>query len=340
MSFFMNIYILNATLNGKLLSELLCRKIAITGMITLNENGGSKTPEYHDYTGFCKERKIECIKLNTYNFSDDEDKAVLQELDMDLIIVASWQRLIPSWLIRKCSIGIIGAHGSHEGITRGRGRSPQNWALLTGKNRFSLSIFWIEEGTDNGTIIDTREFEYLPTDTILVSYVKVNLYKVEMILRNIESGRIQRKEGARQEEGGLYLPQRKKEDGMIDWNRDAVDIYNMVRALTKPYPGAFTRHDGVEYNIWIARPVVTEAAELYEEAENGTVVSILEENALIKCGRNLLLVDSCTNFERLYEGMVFESADYKEQIKTIIDRHREKYDTPLSRLVLDEAEAK
>ncbi len=334
----MNTYILNATLNGKMLSELLCEKMDIKGIITLNENGRSKTPEYFDYTEFCKERNIQCLKLDTYNFSDDADKAVLQNLDIDLIIVASWQRLVPAWLIRKCSIGIIGAHGSHEGISRGRGRSPQNWALLTGKNRFSLSIFWIEEGTDNGTIIDTREFEYLPTDTILVSYVKINLYKVDMILKNIENGRIQRKEGIPQEKDGLYLPQRKKEDGMIDWNRDAVDIYNMVRALTKPYPGAFTKYMGEEYSIWIARPVVTEAINLYEEKENGTVVSILEESILVKCGKNLLLIDDCTNFGKIYEGMVFESADYKKQMQTIIDRHMEKYDTHLSRLILDEVE--
>ena len=114
----------------------------------------------------------------------------------------------------------------------------------------------------------------------------------------------------------------------------------MVRALTKPYPGAFTQCMGEEYNIWVARPVVTSTINLYEEKENGTVVSILEESVLVKCGKNLLLIDDCTNFEKIYEGMVFESADYKKQMQTIIDRHREKYDTPLSRLILDEVEIK
>lgn len=333
----MNIYILNATLNGKLLSEILCSRMPVKGIITLNDDGDNKTPEYYDYTDFCRERKIDCIKLRSYNLSDTGDRERLEQLDIDLIIVASWQRLVPSWLIRKCNIGIIGAHGSHEGISRGRGRSPQNWALMMGATQFSLSIFWIEEGADDGAVIDTREFGYTPTDNILTSYVKVNLYKADMILKNIENGRIARREGTAQCGQGYYLPQRKKEDGMIDWNRDAVAVNNMVRALTKPYPGAFTFCDGIEFVIWSSRPVVAEdVCYLYDSVANGTVVSILEDSALVKCGKNLLLIDSCTNYDRLREGMVFQSADYRQQMQEIIRRHQEKYDTPLSRLVLDE----
>lgn len=333
----MNIYLLNATLNGKLLSEILCERLSVKGIITLNDDGDNKTPEYHDYTDFCRERKIDCIKLNSYNLSDKSDRKKLEQLNIDLIIVASWQRLLPSWFMKQCSIGIIGAHGSHEGITRGRGRSPQNWALMMGAPRFSISIFWIGEGTDNGAVIDTREFEYTPTDNILTSYVKINLYKADMILKNIENGRIAHKEGTVQHGQGYYLPQRKKEDGMIDWNRDAVAINNMVRALTKPYPGAFTICDDIEFIVWSSRPVVAEdVCYFYDSVENGTVLSILEDSALVKCGKNLLLIDSCTNYDRLQEGMVFRSADYKQQMQEIIRRHKEKYDTPLSRLVLDE----
>lgn len=332
----MKTYLLNATLNGKMLTEILCDKMDICGIITLDESGVEKTNEYYDYSSFCEQHNIDCIKVRTYNLSDANDRETLEKLDIDLIIIASWQRLVPEWLITKCSIGIIGAHGSHEGIERGRGRSPQNWALLTGKDRFILSIFWVEPGADNGCIIDTEEFRYLTTDTILVSYVQINLLKAQMILRNVENGRIARKEGIPQNGESFYLPQRKKEDGQIDWNRDAVDISNMVRALTKPYPGAYTVYNDKEFSVWVARPVVTDNCNIYDSYSNGTVVSILGESILVKCARNLLLIDSITDIEEIYEGMTFESADYKEQIRTIVDRHNEKYGTPLSRLVLDE----
>lgn len=332
----MNIYVLNATLNGKLLSEILCNSTKIKGLITLDSNGVSLTNEYFNYTEFCTERGIECIKMKSYSLSDPKDRDVIESLDIDLIIVASWQRLVPDWFINHCRIGVIGAHGSHEGIERGRGRSPQNWALITDKEKFSLSIFWIEKGTDNGDVIDTVEFEYRSTDTILTSYILVNIYKAEMILRNLRNGRISRKEGTPQCKEGLFLPQRTKEDGQIDWNRDAVDVYNMVRALTKPYPGAYTKHKNTVFYIWIARPIVIEQDYFFESYENGTVVSVLGESILVKCAKNLLLVDVCSEFDAIYEGMVFESADYREQIKDIVERHNEKYGTPLSRLVLDE----
>lgn len=332
----MNVYIMNATINGKLLTEILVDKIPIKGMIGLDENGAGKTPEYYDYTKYCEKKGLKYLKMTTYGLTDESDRKALEELDVDLVIIASWQRLIPSWFIRRCRIGIIGAHGSHEGIVKGRGRSPQNWALMTGKNKFIFSIFWIEEGTDNGSVIETREFAYWPTDTILVSYIKLNLMKADMILTNLENGRIESKYGTVQNGESRYLPQRKKEDGKIDWNRDAVDIYNMVRALTRPYPGAYTMAGNKEFIIWIAIPVVLEESYLYAPMENGTVISVFNESILIKCGKNLLLVNSCTNFDEVRQGMVFESADYKEQMTEIVKRHEEKYGTPLSELVLEE----
>ena len=331
----MNTYILNATLNGKMLTEILCKRMDIKGLITLSENADDKSNEYYDYSNYCRNNNLECIKLNKYNFSSLEDRDLLEKLDIDLIIIASWQRLVPEWLIKKCSIGIIGAHGSHEGIERGRGRSPQNWAILTGQKRFILSIFWIEPGADDGSIIDTEEFEYLPTDTILVSYVQVNTLKAEMILRNIRNGRIPNKEGTPQSDDAFYLPQRIKEDGQIDWNRDAIEISNMVRALTKPYPGAYTVYEDKEYYIWDARPVVNTRIHLFDACENGEIISILGDSVLIKCGANLLLADQITGISEVFEGMVFQSANYKEQISSIIDRHNKKYGTRLSQLVLD-----
>ncbi len=334
----MNIYILNATLNGKLLSEILCEKLKIKGLITLDESASSQTNEYYDYTEFCKERGVECIKLSSYGSLSENERSMIECLDMDLVIVASWQRLVPDWFINKCSIGVIGAHGSHAGITMGRGRSPQNWALMLGQRNFDLSIFWIEPGVDNGAVIDSRKFEYSDTDDILVSYVKINLCKAEMILDNINNGRISRKEGTPQSVEGYYLPQRKKEDGMIDWNRSADDIYNMVRALTKPYPGAFTVYANNEFKIWSAKPVHLKDCRIYDGAKNGTVLSILGESILVKCKEDLLLIEEMTGMDLIRAGIVFKSADYKEQMRTIVDRHKSKYSTPLSELIMNELE--
>lgn len=331
-----NIYILNATVLGKMMTEILCQNTKIKGLITLDQTGKEKTAEYYDYTSFCEVNGLECVKLETYNLSSEADKNRVLAMDIDLLIVAGWQRLIPRWLIDKCTIGAIGFHGSSEGIEKGRGRSPQNWAIMTGQKKFILSAFWIEAEADNGAILDTCEFSYDSLDTILSSYVKTSLYEADMILKNISNGRIMRKEGMPQSNEAFYLPQRTAEDGMIDWNRDARDIDNMVKALTKPYPGAYTVCNGEVVKIWISRPITTEQDYFYEQYENGTVVTILGESFLVKCGKNLLLVDGCSNFDAVNEGGILESADYQEQIKQIIARHDKKVGTPLSHLITDE----
>ncbi len=332
----MNIYILNTIVNGKFLSELLCKNINITGMITLDDNGIKKTNEFYNYSLFCKQRNLEHIEVESYNLSSENDRRQLDSRDIDLIIVAGWQRLVPNWLINKCTIGVIGIHGSPEGIENGRGRSPQNWALLTGYKVFFVSIFWIEEGIDDGKVIDTYEFEYTSMDTIMSSYIKVGLSVAKMIIRNIKNGRIERKEGVKQNREGYYLPQRIREDGWIDWNRDAIDISNMVKALGKPYSGAYTLYNGIEIIIWIARPIISETSDLFDCYENGCIISIMNDNVLVKCGKNLLLLDNCTNIGALEEGGVFSSADYSIQIQEIVDRHISKSNLPISKLVMDE----
>lgn len=332
----MNIYLLNATINGKLLTEILLNKLDIAGIIGLDDSGRDKTNEFYDYTDLCEKNRVPYIRLKTYNISDSDDIAILEGLDIDLIIVASWQRLLPEWLINKCSVGVIGAHGSHAGISMGRGRSPQNWALLLGERQFIFSIFWIEPGTDNGAVIDTCEFEYSPTDTIMTSYVKLNLHKAEMIIKNLENGRIGLHAGDAQPSEGRYLPQRIKADGQIDWYRSAEQIYNMIRALTRPYPGAFTVYQEKEYVIWGASPVEAGVMDLYSSYAPGTVLSVLGEDYLVKCGSGLLLITDISGTGTINEGMLFESADFNSQMQDIVKRHREKYDTPLSDLILDE----
>ncbi len=332
----MNIYLLDTIKSGKLLADLLVSNIEIKGIIGLGNDGKLKTSEYYDYSEFCKKHRINFIALDSYSLNSEADKLLLEDVDIDLLIVAGWQRLVPGWFIKKCTIGVIGAHGSHEGIVRGRGRSPQNWALLTGQKKFVFSIFWIEEGVDSGNIIDTQEFEYDNIDNIMTSYVKLSMCMARMIITNIQNGRIENKAGKPQSGEEYYLPQRVREDGLIDWNRDAQQIYNFIRALSAPYPGAYTIIEGMEFIIETAIPINNSKNDLLIDVQPGTVISVIDKCVLVKCKSGLLLIKECTNQGLIYEGMVFESVNYKSQIQEIIERHKMKYNTRLSDLVLNE----
>ena len=116
-----------------------------------------------------------------------DDKNKLLNTNIDILIVAGWQRLIPEWLIQHCKICVIGSHGSPLGITKGRGRSPQNWALIMGMESFEISIFQIDKGIDSGRIFNTKSFKYSAFDDIKTSYYKVCMLISQMLIELIKS---------------------------------------------------------------------------------------------------------------------------------------------------------
>lgn len=329
----MNIYIMSTVINGYTATDILVENLNVQGIITLIPDAGKRVNEYYDFKMYCQNKKIEYIGVETYTLNNENDKKAILDFNIDVLLVLGWQRLIPEWLINHCNIGAIGGHGSPWGITEGRGRSPQNWALLMGMKKFYVSIFWLDIHADSGNIIDTREMEYTDVDDINSSYLKCGILAANMIIQNIKNGRISLKEGEKQEGDGSYLPQRIADDGEIDWSRNGEEIYNFVRALTKPYPGAFTKiRNGVIY-IWHVIYLNIES-EVWNCKEEGTILQIQPNGQLIvKCRDGLICIDDCEmdGEIEIREGDIFQSCDFKMQIGTIIKRHYSKYNTDVNR---------
>jgi len=313
------VYILAAVVNAYLEIDAINHEF-ISGIITLTPESGKSVNEYYDYSYYCRIRGINCIQVNSYSFNSEDDRKKIEDLDVDLLLVLGWQRIIPKWLIEKCNIGAVGVHGSPWGITQGRGRSPQNWSLIMGCRSFSVSIFWIDVGADSGRIINSDTFEYTDTDTIETSYIKCALLVAQMINCLLESN-ICEKKGENQTGKAFYLPKRIADDGEIDWNRENYEIYNFIRALSKPYPGAFSRMNEKRIIFWRATPI--NVCGIYESKENGEVVKVFpNKKLLVKCKDGFLLIDEYeVEEEEPQEHVVFSSVDFKEQMKRIIERH-------------------
>lgn len=335
----MNIYLLNATETAFLPAHVLVKGLHVKGLIGLNNNKINSTlNEYYDYSAFCSDNHIDYISLNSYSMNDPEDKERLLALEIDILLVISWQRLIPDWLISHCRIGAVGAHGSPLGINQGRGRSPQNWALLLGCRSFSYSIFWIDPGIDSGEIIDTCEFAYTETDDIMTSYIKAGLSMTKMIVDSYHNGNLARHYGRKQDDGeSFYFPQRTREDGLIDWHKPARFLYDFVRALTKPYPGAYTMINGQAVTIWAGKYIDCDSAELLA-AEPGRILLVYPNGEiLVSCGEGLFLITiyDVQTRDVLTAGAQFDSADFEVQLQGIVDRHNAKYSYEISPLITD-----
>jgi methionyl-tRNA formyltransferase len=179
---------------------------------------------------------------------------------------------------------MIGAHASLQSRYRS---APINWALIRGDPETGNRLFWLAENPVSGELVDERRIPITLYDTCASLYQKVAATTQEMLLRLVPrllAG--ERPVLARAVEPEPALPRRRPADGVIDWSRDGRAVYDLIRALTRPYPGAFSRLDGRRWVIWQAAlpPCAFPATEAGEIV--GPVVSPIPEacGLAVACG--------------------------------------------------------
>lgn len=326
-----NIYVLSTVFFGVETVEDLLRELNIKGIIGLNNNNINKdtVSGYVNMKAYCEKKNIDFIGVDSYNLLDDNDKKTLWDINIDILLVLGWQRLIPEWIINKVKIACIGSHGSPWGIEKGRGRSPVNWSLILGKDKFVIDIFEINKQIDSGDIIDEQEFIINEFDDVNSIYYKISWCVSQMIIKNIKSGNIFNKNYKKQNICEVrYLPKRTPEDGEIDWNRTNIEIYNFIRALTKPYPGAFSYLNNKKVLIWRTIPFNNMVG--FEKYEFGEIIKYYstQDEFLVKCKDGAILVKDYTSdnkFNNSLENEKFFTVNFNEQIKKILTKHYSVY---------------
>ncbi len=341
----MNVYALCTVEAGARTLECLATRIPLAGVIGLTDRApGDAISGYVHMAPIARRLGLPFVGLKSYAITDAEDRRQLERLKIDLLIVCGWQRLVPPWLIACCHTGVIGVHGSADGICAGRGRSPQNWALILGAQSFSISIFFIDAGIDSGDVIASRSFRYSDTDDINSSYAKVALLTSEMIIEAFESGRILQRRGERQKQSASYFPQRLPEDGALDWRRPSIEICRFIGALTRPYPGAFSSIDSRNIKIWRARPLDFGSHVLPGASRTPGQIVLTSPGGpfAVAAEDGLVLVDDyeadASGADALRVGARFTSVHYQTQLREIILRHQRRHpELPLNARLLEAA---
>ena len=317
--------------------DLVLDDVPVEGVICLSERKPDDSISgYVHARAWCEQRGLRVVEVHSYNLSDPQDRQQLEAVEIGLLLVIGWQRLIPEWLIDHTRHGAIGSHGSADGISGGRGRSPQNWALLLGAPAFAISIFRIDVGIDSGAVLATRSFSYTASDDIASSYAKAAWLEAAMIRAAWQDASLLHGAGQPQHGAVRYLPQRQPEDGEIDWRRSAQAVERFIRALTRPYPAAFSRVGEGSIRIWRARVFDTGEASL--PGTPGEVVhKWTDGRLLVRCGDGLLLIDdySAITVPEPGAGDVLPSASFSEQMVSIIARHEARYpNLPISPAIM------
>jgi methionyl-tRNA formyltransferase len=208
------------------------------------------------------------------------------------------------------SIGSFNLHGSL--LPAYRGRSPVNWVLVKGEKQTGVTLHHMVEEPDAGDIVGQKEVRIEFEDTAYTLYQKLCTKARELlkeVLPLIENGNAPRT--AQNLREGSYYGGRKPEDGRIDWGWPIMQIYNLIRAVTEPYPGAFTHLPGDEkLFIWWGLP---ERGSISKESVGALEVEKESVSVRASDGR-LILLDVEVAKERMKGQKILEFFKKREGI--------------------------
>ena len=171
----------------------------------------------------------------------------------DLIISAYYRHMIGTKILALPRLGAFNMHGSL--LPKYRGRAPINWALVHGEPQIGMTLHRMVKQADAGAIVDQEGVDIGPHDTAEQAFRKVLPCARRVLARQIAAlltGTA--RETVQDESQATYFTGRKPEDGRIDWTQSSRQIFNLIRAVTDPYPGAFTDTGGARLMVWWGEP--------------------------------------------------------------------------------------
>jgi methionyl-tRNA formyltransferase len=187
----------------------------------------------------------------------------------DCVVVSSYDRILPADLVRTCPF--VNVH--YAPLPRYRGRATVNWAILNGETETAITVHTLAPGLDAGGILWQEAVPIGPDDTVTDLYRSLNA-RQQAVLAPAVARRIAGDEGEPQDESrATYSCGRVPDDGEIDWSAPTAVVDRLVRALTEPFPGAFTWL-GLR-RLWIDRSRPVDGAPVYEGRVPGRVVRVM-----------------------------------------------------------------
>jgi methionyl-tRNA formyltransferase len=185
--------------------------------------------------------------------------ALVGTFEPDFIFSFYFRYMVPERVLDLAPRGAFNLHGSL--LPRYRGRAPVNWVLVNGETTTGVSLHRMVAKPDAGDLLGQEPVDVAFEDTAFTLYRKLEGAAVKLLDRTLPLLRQGRAATAPMNLAeGSYFGGRTPEDGRFTWDWPALRIYNLVRAVTHPYPGAFTPFRGRRLLVWWAVPIEAPAA--------------------------------------------------------------------------------
>lgn len=240
------------------LKRILDDGYEVAAVVTMpdKESGRGRKISQSDVKKFAVENGLKVLqpeKLKSPEFIEE-----LRRINADLFIVIAF-RMLPEVVWSMPRLGTFNLHGSL--LPKYRGAAPINRAIMNGEKETGVTTFFLKHEIDTGDMIQQRKIEILDEDNAGTIHDKLMEMGAEMVSQTISAITDGTLKTFPQPEGE-FIPAPKifKEDCRIDWNRDSVDIHNLVRGLS-PYPAAFSTlalENGKEMDVKIFRTALSD----------------------------------------------------------------------------------
>ncbi|RFU89893.1 MULTISPECIES: bifunctional UDP-4-amino-4-deoxy-L-arabinose formyltransferase/UDP-glucuronic acid oxidase ArnA [Citrobacter] len=191
----------------------------------------------------------------------------ISQLAPEVIFSFYYRHLLSDEILRLAPVGAFNLHGSL--LPKYRGRAPLNWVLVNGETETGVTLHRMVKRADAGEIVAQQRVAISPDDVALTLHHKLcqtARQMLEQTLPAIKTADFQQRH--QQEADATYFGRRTPDDSLLDWNNPATQLHNQVRAVSDPWPGAFSYAGTQKFTVWSSRPCTNTIG-----AQPGTVIS-------------------------------------------------------------------
>ena len=274
-----------------ILNQIIKTDSNLVGIVTKKNN--KKNNDQFDLSKIANKNNIPYKYANKINSNSSVNW--IKKINPELIICVGWSEILSNEILSIPKKGVIGYHPSE--LPKNRGNHPIIWHLVLGLNSTASTFFFIDKGIDSGNIISQKKVKINKKDNAKTLYhklSKVSLVQIKQILNNFNKIRSIKQKKI----NSNYLRKRSEKEGLIDWRMNAINIYNLVRSLSFPYPGAEFVFKNSRIKVWKVKVY----KKVPKNVEPGKIFSTIRGKAMVKCGDGAVLLQNIYPKKNLKRG--------------------------------------
>ena len=222
-------------------------------LVFTHEDSSEENIWFDSVDRLCKNRGIKCVKPKSPNTHEWIER--IKGENPEIIFSFYYRKMLSREILGIPRNGAYNLHGSY--LPSYRGRCPVNWVIINGETHTGVTLHEMVQKPDAGPIVAQKRVNIAHDDTALTLFRKLEQTAEAMLADTLPCMKLGKFQKLSQDLSlGSYYGGRKPEDGRISWQKNADEIYNLVRAVTRPYPGAFCYLEGKKMILWQALPQI------------------------------------------------------------------------------------